>query len=83
MVTIDSSNLKKPLYDESESFNPAWRETRLEDVCDPPLVKEEGLEADFMNELTVKADTTNCQLCVTGRAFNQLFQGPIEGVSDM
>lgn len=31
----------------------------------------------FMQDVTERAERTNCQLCVTGRAFNELFSGTI------
>lgn len=34
-----------------------------------------------MFNLAVKAEETNCQLCVTGRAFNQFFSGSVDNIS--
>jgi cation-transporting ATPase 13A3/4/5 len=34
-----------------------------------------------MFNMAVKAEEANCQLCVTGRAFNQLFSGSVENLS--
>lgn len=36
-----------------------------------------------MFNMKVKAEETNCQLCITGRAFNELFSGPVTSVSDI
>lgn len=33
-----------------------------------------------MFNLAIKAEETNCQLCVTGRAFNELFSGSVEDI---
>ena len=32
---------------------------------------------EYMFNLTVKSQENNCQLCVTGKAFNQLFSGSV------
>ncbi len=36
-----------------------------------------------MEEITHKAALNNCQLCVTGRAFNEIFSGPIEDLTEV
>lgn len=36
-----------------------------------------------MQEITQKAVLNNCQLCVTGRAFNEIFSGPVEDLNDV
>jgi len=32
---------------------------------------------NYMQDIIQKAEQTNCQLCVTGRAFNSLFPGQL------
>ena len=33
--------------------------------------------------MKVKAEETNCQLCITGRAFNELFSGSVKSLSEI
>jgi magnesium-transporting ATPase (P-type) len=37
----------------------------------------------FMQEMLHKADKRNCQLCVTGRAFNEMFSGNMSDLSEL
>jgi cation-transporting P-type ATPase 13A2 len=39
--------------------------------------------ARFMEVISRKANLTNCQLCITGRAFNQFFAGPISDLTEV
>ena len=36
---------------------------------------------EFMFNVGIKAEETNSQLCVTGRAFNQLFSGAVSDIT--
>lgn len=36
---------------------------------------------EFMRKMSQKAERTNSQLCITGAAFNVLFDGPVAEIS--
>ena len=36
---------------------------------------------EFMFNLTIKSEENHCQLCITGRAFNELFPGAVNNLT--
>jgi cation-transporting P-type ATPase 13A2 len=47
------------------------------------VVEEEDSSEAYMQKIIKHAKETNCQLCLTGNAFNRLFDGKIEEISEL